>query len=200
MTAIKKTLFSTDIWLDDWSDLEETVVELSYQLMKNNMKPMEIKSEEMQIFINRILNSAKEYARSVGYTDGYIVFNRAWARVMTEPSHFIPNQSHFGTWMVGTFYVTDGQGDICLVDPRGAQDFYRNTITDYRGEKHGNCNDYYYTPQKMHAIFFPGYLMHMVTPSQITDKSSRVRLAISWNLDYESENIHNLDESRIIKI
>jgi hypothetical protein len=197
---LKKTLFPTDIWIDDWADIETVIVEMSYQLMKVNLDPMALTSNESQIFLRRILSSAREYAISVGYTDGYIVFNRAWARVISEPTHFIPNHCHPGAWMVGTFYVTEGGGDICFIDPRGSQDFYRGTVTDYRGEVHGNCTDFYYTPQKMHAVLFPGYLMHMVLPINTNKDQQRLRLAISWNLEYEKVAKVGWDESLVIKI
>jgi hypothetical protein len=200
MPAIKKTLFPTDLWIDDWSDLNDLVVALSYQLMKVNLDPMQLDTTESRGFLRRILSSAREYAISVGYTEGYIVFNRAWARVMTEPSHFIPNHSHPGAWMVGTFYVTEGQGDICFIDPRGAQGFYKGKVTDYRGEEHGNCTDFYYTPQKLHAVLFPGYLMHMVMPINKIVDQDRLRLAISWNLEYEQEAKTGWDESLVIEI
>jgi uncharacterized protein (TIGR02466 family) len=200
MVASKKTLFPTDIWIDDWSDLENLIVNLSYQLMDVDMKIMELSTDESSIFVKRVLSTAREYAISIGYKSGYIVFNRAWVRVMTEPVHFVPNHSHPGTWMVGTFYVTEGGGDICFIDPRGAQGFYRETFTDYMGEVHGNVTDYYYTPQKLHAIFFPGYLTHMVMPINKTSEQPRLRMSISWNLGFEQSPNEGWDESLVIKI
>ena len=201
MAGIKKTIFPTDIWIDDWSDMKETLGVLGFQLMEVNFDPMKLTSPESRIFLRRILESSRDYARSVGYTDGYILFGRAWARAITEPIHFIPNHSHGGTWMVGTFYFTDGQGDICFIDPRGAQDFYRGTVVDYRGEEHGNCTDYYYSPQQLHAILFPAYLTHMVMP-QLTLKpeAPRLRIAVSWNLGYEEFENPGWDPSVVIKI
>jgi hypothetical protein len=200
MAGIKKTIFPTDIWIDDWSDIKETLAIMGYQLMQVNFDPMKLDSSESRIFLRRILESSREYALSVGYTTGYIKFSRAWARVITEPSHFIPNHGHPGAWMVGTFYLTEGQGDICLVDPRGPQDFYRGTVTDYRGEQHGTCTDFYYSPQQLHAILFPAYLMHMVMPINRLTTEPRLRMAISWNLEYEVEENLGWDSSLVIKI
>jgi hypothetical protein len=201
MAGIKKTIFPTDVWVDDWSDLKDTISTLGHQLMQVNFDPMKLTTLESRIFLRRLLESSREYAKSIGYTNGYILFGRAWARGMTEPTHFIPNHSHGGSWMVGTFYFTEGQGDICFIDPRGAQDFYRGKVTDYRGEEHGNCTDFYYTPQSLHAILFPAYLTHMVMPQLKTESTtSRLRIAISWNLQYEEFENPGWDPSVVIKI
>jgi len=155
------------------------------------------------VFRKWILETAQQHAWDVGYKQGVVVLRRAWMRVIRNPQNTVPLHYHPEAWCVGTFYFTDGGGDIMLVDPRGYIGEYEvGRVNDAEGKSHSVCNDYYYTPEKNTAIVFPGYLKHMVHSSSQNDE--RTRVAISWDirlfLDDECIESCELEDDRYMRL
>jgi uncharacterized protein (TIGR02466 family) len=188
-------LFTTPVCVSDWTALEEEAGQLGFQLMNSYFDNLQ--TLESNIFKRQILETAKEYAISTGKDSGYVHLNRVWCRIIKDPAYYVPPHVHSGTWAVGTFYFTAGQGDLVLLDPRGAHDFNYTQTVDETGQKYSNCTDHYYTPQALHAIFFPAYLKHMVLPSK---ENTRARMALSWNLEWWPRVLREVDQSRLINI
>jgi hypothetical protein len=176
-------LFSTPIAIDDWTEHAQVADALCKQFIEaNQIKKQDFLtfySPEAEYFKSLILQSAKQYAHSVGQTTGYIVLESSWFRIIENPNYFVPNHHHPGCWSAGTFYFTEGQGDLVFMDARGSVDFGQQWVQDMHGNWHGNCTDYYYKPKKYHTVHFPSYLKHMVLPDQ---NVLRNRIALSWNI------------------
>lgn len=183
-----QNIFSTPIQEFHWSN---TQVDPSNILdITNNI-----------VFIQFILDSAKEYAQGIGKRNGYLICRDIWIRTMRQSHSYVPLHDHPGSWAVGTFYLDDGQGDLVLVDPRGYTSEWNWTeMKDIDGNNHSSCTDFYYTPKKNTCIMFPAYIKHMVLPSN----KERTRTAISWNISFEESldtiNFLGVDNSRYIEI
>jgi hypothetical protein len=176
-------LFSTPIATDDWSKHAHVADALCTQFVQaNQIKKQDFltfDSSEAEYFKALILESAKQYALSVGQTTGYLILDSCWFRIIEDPNYFVPNHHHPGCWCSGTFYFTEGQGDLVFMDARGSIDFEQVSIQDIHGNWHSNCTDYYHKPKKYQAVYFPAYVKHMVLPNQ---NAVRNRIALSWNI------------------
>jgi len=176
-------LFPTPVATDDWTKHAEVADALCSQFIQaNQIKKQDFltfSSPEAEYFKALILESTKQYAYSVGQTTGYIILDSSWFRIIEDPNYFVPNHHHPGCWSSGTFYFTEGQGDLVFVDARGSVDFEQKYVQDIHGNWHGNCTDYYHKPKQYQAIHFPAYVKHMVLPNQNT---LRNRIALSWNI------------------
>ena len=182
-----KQLFTTPIATDDWSAHATVADALRDQFIEaNKIKKQDFLSfttPEAEYFKALILQSAKQYAYSVGLTTGYLILDASWFRIIDNPNYFVPNHHHPGCWSVGTFYFTEGQGDLVFMDARGSVDFEQKWIQDIYGNWHGNCTDYYHKPKQYQTVHFPAYVKHMVLPAQTEERN---RIALSWNIGYAS--------------
>ena len=189
-----KNIFVTPIQEFEWNRSLPELETIKNSIRKNN--PIHDSK-----FTSWVLECAAEYAKSTGKKNGYLVCADIWYRTMLQSHNYVPPHIHPSTWAVGSFYFEDGQGDLVLIDPRGyISEWSWTEVSDVDGNLHSSCTDYYYQPKKNTCIFFPGYIKHLVLPSN----SSRQRTAVSWNITFEEDfNIiekFRIEEHKWIKI
>lgn len=176
-------IFTTPISINKWEQDTTTLEQFKQHVLDTRKLYVDLFSQAIsgtEQIASWILNLSAEYASHAGFKGYYVVLQDMWVAVMRGPDAYKPLHHHIGTWGVGTMYLVDGMGDIMLVDPRGAHPFEFKSRLDNNGSQHTNCPDYYYTPQKYHAILFPAYLKHMVLSNP---SSNRERIAVSWNIN-----------------
>jgi hypothetical protein len=174
---MKTNLFVTPIQEFAWNRSLAELEGIETSIRKN-------KSIENSKFISWVLECSAEYARTTGKKNGYLICKDIWYRTMVHPHSYVPPHIHPSSWAVGSFYFEDGQGDLVLIDPRGyISEWSWTEVSDIDGNLHSSCTDYYYQPKKNTCIFFPGYIKHLVLPSNDT----RQRTAISWNIIFEQD-------------
>ena len=179
-------IFTTPIAEYSWDRNPETLVKLKQQIADKNLNFPFNSSPEMLEFTDWILTNTQRYAYNINKNSGYILLRDMWHRTMTEKDSYVPPHIHPSVWCIGTFYFDDEQGDLVLLDPRGAHDFELNEVIDTDGNTHSNCVDYYHKPKANSCVMFPSYIKHLVLPSK-NDKRSRT--AISWNILYNQEDV-----------
>ena len=173
-----KNLFSTPVEEFEWNRPLDELEDIKISLDKGN--PISNSPE----FISWVLECSARYAKSVGKNNGYLVCMDIWNRTLTNAQSYVPPHTHPSTWAVGSFYFDDSQGDLVLIDPRGYLSEWNWTeVLDIDGNRHSSCTDYYYTPKKNTCIMFPGYVKHLVLPTN----KHRNRTAISWNILFEND-------------
>ena len=187
-------IFSTPIEEFNWN---RSIEELDY--IKSSLKNQPISSSKE--FVSWVLECSANYAKSVGKANGYLVCMDIWQRTITNSYSYVPPHIHPSTWAIGCFYFEEGQGDLVLIDPRGyISEWNWTEIADIDGNLHSSCTDYYYTPKKNTSVMFPGYIKHLVLPSNNT----RNRTVLSWNILFEDDldviKKFGIEEYRYIKI
>ena len=170
-------LFVTPIQEFEWNRSSTELETIETCIRKNN-------SIDDSKFMSWVLECSAEYAKTVGKKNGYLICIDMWYRTIVNPQSYVPPHIHPSTWAVGSFYFEEGQGDLVLIDPRGyISEWSWDEVPDIDGNLHSSCTDFYYRPKKNTCIFFPGYIKHLVLPSN----DSRQRTAISWNITFEED-------------
>jgi len=175
-------IFTTPISINKWEQDTAVLEQFKQHVLSTRSIYLDLFTQAIpgtEQIVSWTLDLSAEYASHAGLKGYYVVLQDMWVAVMKGLNTYKPLHHHNGTWGVGTMYFIDGMGDIMLVDPRGAHPFENKSRLDINGSPHTSCLDYYYTPQKYHAILFPAYLKHMVLPDSCSD---RERVAISWNI------------------
>jgi hypothetical protein len=148
-------------------------------------------NDDVNLVLSWLMEISKDYAHRAGRTSGFLILEHCFGRIITNQNYTIPLHFHYDAYCVGTMYLTEGNGDIVLVDPRGNIGAFEQDmqVKDMDGNSQSICTDYYHTPKKDTAIIFPGYIKHMVQNSK-TDYQ-RVRIALSWDMRY-AENLDKI--------
>lgn len=87
---------------------------------------------------------------------------RSWGVVLTNGKGLEPH-FHAGTNISTVLYLTKGQGDLIVMDPRG--NACRGMPIEIR---EANFDLFRHSPQEGDLIIFPSYLLHYVEPGDTT--------------------------------